>query len=143
MNSPNTKLVTLAPGLRPERRFAPLARELYNYLVPLGTLRNLYPWLFSTSWQTAYLFYQGIFPFWAIHNVQILYTHEPDIMGPISHFRSLGSNVVPILHVIHMWVFRKGIIQASRVFCDNSSVSAGVLKIHTRLCFRLLTPPYI
>ena len=27
-NSANTKLVTLAPGLRPERRFAPLARGL-------------------------------------------------------------------------------------------------------------------
>ena len=29
-NSANTKLVTLAPGLRPERRFAPLARGLYQ-----------------------------------------------------------------------------------------------------------------
>ena len=29
-NSANTKLVTLAPGLRPERRFAPLAQGLGN-----------------------------------------------------------------------------------------------------------------
>ena len=29
LNSANTKLVTLAPVLRPERRFAPLARGLY------------------------------------------------------------------------------------------------------------------
>ena len=29
LNSANTKLVTLAPGLRLERRFAPLARGLY------------------------------------------------------------------------------------------------------------------
>ena len=28
LNSANTKLVTLAPGLRPERRLAPLARGL-------------------------------------------------------------------------------------------------------------------
>ena len=27
-NLPNARLVTLAPGLRPERRFAPLARGL-------------------------------------------------------------------------------------------------------------------
>ena len=31
-NSANTKLVALAPGLRPERRFAPLARGLYSIL---------------------------------------------------------------------------------------------------------------
>ena len=34
-------------------------------------------------------------------------------------------------------------IQISRVFFDNSSVSAGILKIPTPLCFRLVAQPYM
>ena len=51
--------------------YSKVVSYLYNYLVPRGALWNLYPRLFSTSRQTAYLFFKGIFPFWAIHNVQI------------------------------------------------------------------------
>ena len=35
-NSANTKLVTLAPGLRPERRFAPLARGLRYHVLRIN-----------------------------------------------------------------------------------------------------------
>ena len=35
VNSANTKLVTLTPGLRPEQRFAPLARGQNNYWIRL------------------------------------------------------------------------------------------------------------
>ena len=39
-NSPNTKLVTLAPGLRPERRFAPLARgQLWRFKIEFKIFR--------------------------------------------------------------------------------------------------------
>ena len=42
-NSPNTKLVTLAPGLRPERRFAPLARGLVTLVPGLRPERRFAP----------------------------------------------------------------------------------------------------
>ena len=38
-NLPNARLVTLAPGLRPERRFAPLARGLHKRLPYRNTTR--------------------------------------------------------------------------------------------------------
>jgi hypothetical protein len=42
---------------------------------------------------------------------------------------------------IHRAVLHVTLIQASRVFFDNSSVSAGILKIPTPTCFRRVTQP--
>ena len=120
LNFPKAKLVTLAPGLRPERRFAPLARGLF------------YIQLLSKSLNTLSYFTQ--LPYHPSFSVLLKMSKSHMISMHIVSFQNNSIFYNSYIKFIEQGVFRIKRITFSRYYVVNLKKCEIVFKLLASNC---------